>query len=759
MSITQKLGRIFGAQQKPPEPAKPAKPGKAAKPDQTPASEFEALISGLTGGVTVPEALYLRDLIGACKYGARVEVGSYRGKSAVALCRGLPETAANGRPTLYCVEPHKPFKGFYGGEFGPKDRGEFYKVMLATEGFQRVALVNLSSEVVTPGWREPLGFIFIDGDHTYAGVKRDFDSWAPHLMAGALIAFDDSVDPKCGPFQLVEELLQTADFELVSRSGKITTLRKAFWRGAPPVRSPEAVLRILVPCEDMGLLGGLLRFERAGEELLRRGHQVTFCTLSDQLPEQWQGRVPVIRFADAWYRQWDVTMVPGAGFPGVPWETFAAFRDARFGLRMQHLLNDRSLKENFLALNRHFAPHVVAFNNDDWAPGTFTEFKGNSFHHLIGACDSTFFTPSIPRPQASHAAQAGQWIIGGQTRKNPEALLAALRLLPGKFALKLYGPPESLPAGHEDLVKAGRLHLAGPLWGRELAEFYHGIDSYLSPETHAGWCNAAAEAMASGVPLICTRPGTAAFAEDRVTALVLENPAPEAIAAAVRALEASPELAQSLAKAGRERIARFDWPAYCDQLLVLCRTGREHHYFRLPALGLHGKWPAEERLKGLEPILSAAAGKTVLDLGAAEGWIAVSMLRAGAKSVHGFELDASRVEAANKLCAEYPGSKFLQADLSDWDTAAARAKTEFLPAYDIVLYLGVHHHLPKASRMETLLGAAALATGLFAIRTSAALFAEDAIENALAERGWRVTASGEGDSGTLLGATRIFSKS
>src|SRR5581483_3957177 len=118
--------------------------------------------------------------------------------------------------------------------------------------------------------------------------------------------------------------------------------------------------------------------------------------------------------------------------------------------------------------------------------------------------------------------------------------------LPEKFALKLYGPQDALPAGHDDLVNTGRLRLAGPLWGRDLAEFYHGIDCFLSPETHAGWCNAAAEAMACGVPVICTHPGTGAFAEDRVTALVLEKPAPEAIAAAVRELEASPGLAQSL---------------------------------------------------------------------------------------------------------------------------------------------------------------------------------------------------------------------
>ena len=78
------------------------------------------------------------------KFGARVEVGSYRGKSAIAMAHGLPESAANGEPMLYCVEPHKPFKGFYGGQFGPEDRGEFSRVMLETKAFRRVALVPIS---------------------------------------------------------------------------------------------------------------------------------------------------------------------------------------------------------------------------------------------------------------------------------------------------------------------------------------------------------------------------------------------------------------------------------------------------------------------------------------------------------------------------------------------------------------------------------------------------------------------------------------
>jgi len=37
----------------------------------------------------------------------------------------------------------------------------------------------------------PVDFLFIDGDHSYEGVKRDFELWSPLVRSGGLIAFHD----------------------------------------------------------------------------------------------------------------------------------------------------------------------------------------------------------------------------------------------------------------------------------------------------------------------------------------------------------------------------------------------------------------------------------------------------------------------------------------------------------------------------------------------------------------------------------------
>jgi hypothetical protein len=40
--------------------------------------------------------------------------------------------------------------------------------------------------------REPLDFIFVDGEHSYAGLQSDWTLWAPRLAAGGIIALHDS---------------------------------------------------------------------------------------------------------------------------------------------------------------------------------------------------------------------------------------------------------------------------------------------------------------------------------------------------------------------------------------------------------------------------------------------------------------------------------------------------------------------------------------------------------------------------------------
>lgn len=157
--------------------------------------------------------------------GCIVEVGSYRGRSTVALAIG---SSYGGGVPVYAIEPHESFRGVKGGIFGPEDRASFFKSLLRTGCYRQVRLVNLPSHTVSPGWKEPVGMLWIDGDHSYEAVKRDFECWRPHLVPGAIVVFDDVLPEDLGSAIYVRELLERGELSMEQQLGAIMVCR------APP---------------------------------------------------------------------------------------------------------------------------------------------------------------------------------------------------------------------------------------------------------------------------------------------------------------------------------------------------------------------------------------------------------------------------------------------------------------------------------------------------------------------------------------------
>lgn len=131
-----------------------------------------------------------------------------------------------------------------------------------------------------------------------------------------------------------------------------------------------------------------------------------------------------------------------------------------------------------------------------------------------------------------------------------------------------------------------------------------------------------------------------------------------------------------------------------------------------------------ERLTGLSWVLEQAKESTVLDFGCAEGLIGYEFARAGASLIHGFDRDRRRIEFARLLFQEIPVESLftcsnLAVPLSQFkDTYGSVLRCQ----YDIVLYLGIYHHLVEQisqnevhELMEFLFS---IATFLFVCRTN-----------------------------------------
>jgi hypothetical protein len=190
--------------------------------DQMDLMQLQSRFDGTEGMISFDEAVLLYKLARSARSGCIVEIGSYRGRSTIFLGRGSIDGM---NVPVFAVDPHASFTGILGGIFGCQDRSEFYRTMLANGCSGIVSLINLSSELFSEQWTNPVSLLWIDGDHSYDGVRRDFFCWEPHLLTDAAIAFDDALDPDLGPFQLIQELTTSQKYKVVAREGKVVVLK------------------------------------------------------------------------------------------------------------------------------------------------------------------------------------------------------------------------------------------------------------------------------------------------------------------------------------------------------------------------------------------------------------------------------------------------------------------------------------------------------------------------------------------------------
>lgn len=160
--------------------------------------------------------------------GVIVEIGSFRGRSTVALALG---SRANKHDIpVYAIEPHESFIGEYGGVYGSNDREEFFKNILKYKLTSEVRLVNLPSHTVVKYWDKMISFLWIDGDHRYDKVKKDLFSWSKFVLPGGRIALHDSVDEKQGPYKAIQYLLKTdSSYKVIKKERSLTLLEKSVY--------------------------------------------------------------------------------------------------------------------------------------------------------------------------------------------------------------------------------------------------------------------------------------------------------------------------------------------------------------------------------------------------------------------------------------------------------------------------------------------------------------------------------------------------
>jgi hypothetical protein len=133
-----------------------------------------------------------------------VEVGSFLGRSAVLLA-GARKIAGSGH--VHCVDPFDASGDDFSVpayreivEHEPGPLRERFDANIARAGLTEWVVVHQGTAAsVARQWTLPIDLLFLDGDQSPAGARLAYDSFAPFLKAGAIVALHNSNDRTYAP--------------------------------------------------------------------------------------------------------------------------------------------------------------------------------------------------------------------------------------------------------------------------------------------------------------------------------------------------------------------------------------------------------------------------------------------------------------------------------------------------------------------------------------------------------------------------------
>jgi hypothetical protein len=143
--------------------------------------------------------------------GTILEIGSFKGKSTVGLATIARRYALG---PVVAVDPFTAPSSTDPDLRGATSSYDDFQRTVRSAGLESVVEVHQArSSELARSWTRPIRFLWIDGDHTYAGAALDFDLYRPFLSDGAVVALHDALSNFDGPIRVfVERMLSSDDF-------------------------------------------------------------------------------------------------------------------------------------------------------------------------------------------------------------------------------------------------------------------------------------------------------------------------------------------------------------------------------------------------------------------------------------------------------------------------------------------------------------------------------------------------------------------
>jgi len=169
-----------------------------------------------------------RDCLERHAFGRRclVEIGVWHG---VTTCRLRAAMASDG--VLFGVDPFPAGRLGFSAQWQIA-RKEVGKISNGTIRWVRLTGVKAARNQTSLNVG-PVDFVFIDGDHSFDGLRGDWEAWSPLVTLGGMIALHDScssaarqIDDAGSVIYTAEVIRRDARFELVEIVDTLTIVRR-----------------------------------------------------------------------------------------------------------------------------------------------------------------------------------------------------------------------------------------------------------------------------------------------------------------------------------------------------------------------------------------------------------------------------------------------------------------------------------------------------------------------------------------------------
>ena len=337
---------------------------------------------------------------------------------------------------------------------------------------------------------------------------------------------------------------------------------------------PNTSLDFAVLLPSLGVFGGVRRFVEIGNELIRRGHRYTLYHPGGDRPEwlPFAGEVRPLSAAAAARHQIAICNDP---------PLLEDFQRVHAELKLFYFVLENIRGERAIA--RHKGWTVIA-NSTGMAQRLWRRYRVRA-GEVVGGINLDMFRP-LPEARAEQfriltfgrlsRRKKGVPIVEGAVESLARRMSRSKGTDGRPVKLVLFdhvGPGnERDPRDEFRCAVPHEFHINRPQ--EELARLYSGCDLFVSAEKRAGWANTVAEAMACGVPVVCTRSGARDLALHGETAWVVRRQR-WFVERGLRKMCGDPETAGRLRDNAIQHVRNYSWDRVADQLLevVVAKLG------------------------------------------------------------------------------------------------------------------------------------------------------------------------------------------